>query len=262
MASIVDIFNFDESKIGFSAPVNSTSQEGNVSYTKIYLNYSSQKFYFELPMVEMVINKNTKKKYEAFSSKIKLNICNQEHISKIVNVFNKIYEKSASHIEQTKSKLNFKNKNKFKKENAEESGFNNPLYYITDKESGEKTNNPPLIYANLNINSKNKTTIKYPSGINKFKNLDYNMHLGTRMHCIPVLNISNIFIGSDGDIRIQLQLASATVIKLIESVDFDQSSSFSKYGINITDTINNFQELCTNDSCEINLEELNFEEDS
>lgn len=241
--SIVDIFNFDEKKIGFSAPINSTSQEGGVSYQKIYLNYQNEKFHFELPMVEMTITKNTKKKYEAYSAKFKLNIAKQEYISKIIECFQKIYGASTKHIEDTKSKLNFKNKAKFKADKAEECGFNNPLYYITDKESGEKTNQPPMIYANLVIKSKNNTTIKYPSGINQFKTLDYLQYLGVRMHCIPVLNISNIFVGNDGDIRLQLQLAGATVIKVIESADFDQSSSFSKYGIDISNTIDSFNEL-------------------
>lgn len=256
--SVVDIFNFDESKIAFSAPVSSTSQEGGVSYTKIYFNYDGDKFNFELPVVEMTINENTKKKYKAFSSKIKLNICKPEHIAKIVEIFTKIYNKSAMHIEATKAKLNFKNKAKFKADKAEESGFNNPLYYIIDKETGEKTNQPPMIYANLNINNKDKTIIKYPSSNSQFKVFDYTQYLGTKLHCIPVLRISNLFIGSDGDIRLQLQLGQATLIKIIESTEFDQSKSFNKYGIDISSAVCNFSDL---KNCQVSNVHLEHEED-
>ena len=44
------------------------------------------------------------------------------------------------------------------------------------------------------------------------------------------MTISNIFIGSDGNLRIQLQLKSATIKDIKEGVDLDQSESFSKYG--------------------------------
>ena len=261
--SVVDIFNFDESKISFSAPVSSTSQEGGVSYQKIYFNYDGDKFNFELPVVEMTINENTKKKYKAYSAKIKINICKPDHINKIVDIFNKIYNKSAAHIEATKAKLNFKNKAKFKADKAEESGFNNPLYYIVDKETGERTQQPPMIYANLNINNKDKTTIKYPSSNSQFKVFDYTQYLGTKLHCIPVLKISNLFIGCDGDIRLQLQLGQATLIKILESTEFDQSNSFNKYGIDISSTICNFNDM---KSCVVsnivveNAEDIDLEE--
>jgi len=227
--SIVDIFNFEEKKINFSAIVNSTSSEGGVTYQKVYYNFNGDKFYFELPSVEISISKNTKKKYEAYSAKVKLSTCKENQ--KIVEIFNAIYKKTAVFIEENKGKLNFKNKAKFKADKAEESGLANALYYITDKETGERTSTPPLLYANMVIDNKNKTVLKYPSGINQFKVMDWKSYLDYKIVCLPVVTVSNIFIGSDGSLRIQLQLKSATVLEVKEGVDIDQSSSFQKYGI-------------------------------
>jgi len=226
--SFVDIFNFDSSKINFAAPITSNSNEGGVTYQKVYYSYNGDNFYFEIPNVEIVINENTKKKYEAYSCKIKLSTCKQA--DKVLDVFNKIYLMTASYIENNKSKLNFKNKNKFKADKADECGLATPLYYITDKETGEKVSPYPLIYANMVINNKNKTILKYPTGIKTFEQLDWKKYLGYQITCIPIVTISNIFIGSDGNLRIQLQLKSATIKDIKEGIDLDQSDSFNKYG--------------------------------
>ena len=226
--SFVDIFNFDTSKINFAAPITSTSTEGGVTYQKVYYSYNGDNFYFEIPNVEIVITQNSKKKYEAYSCKIKLSTCKQA--DKVLEIFNKIYSATANYIEANKSKLNFKNKNKFKAEKAEECGLATPLYYISDKETGEKVSPYPLIYANMIINNKNKTILKYPTGIKTFGQLDWQKYLGYQITCIPIVTISNIFIGSDGNLRIQLQLKSATIKDIKEGVDLDQSESFSKYG--------------------------------
>lgn len=226
--SFIDIFNFDASKINFAAPITSTSAEGGVTYQKVYYSYSGENFYFEIPNVEIVITQNAKKKYEAYSCKIKLSTCKQA--DKVLDVFNKIYSTTATFIEANKGKLNFKNKSKFKAEKAEECGLATPLYYITDKETGEKVSPFPLIYANMVINNKNKTILKYPTGIKTFGQLDWQKYLGFQITCIPIVTISNIFIGSDGNLRIQLQLKSATIKDIKEGVDLDQSESFNKYG--------------------------------
>ena len=221
--SFVDIFNFDQSKINFSAPISSTSQEGGVTYQKVYYTYNSDNFFFEIPNVEMVITAYTKKKYEAYSCKLKMSTCKQ--VDQVVDIFNKIYESTAKFIEGNKGKLNFKNKNKFKSEKAEECGLASPLYYITDKETGERASKYPLIYANMVINSKNKSILKYPTGIKTFGQLEWKNYLGYQIVCIPIITVSNIFVGSDGSLRIQLQLKSATVKDIKEGVDLDQSLS-------------------------------------
>lgn len=226
--SFVDIFNFDASKINFGAPVTSNSQDGSVSYQKVYYTYGGDSFYFEIPSLEIVINSNSKKKYEAYSCKLKMSTCKQA--DQVIDVFNKIYESTAKYIELNKAKLNFKNKNKFKAEKAEECGLSSPLYYIIDKETGERSSKYPLIYANMVLDNKNKSILKYPTGFKTFGQLEWKKYLGYQIVCIPIVSISNIFVGSDGSLRIQLQLKSATVKDIKEGIDLDQSQSFSKYG--------------------------------
>ena len=223
--SFCDIFNFDESKITFSAPINNVSND--IKYSKIYLNYQGDRFNFELPPVEVILSKNSKKQYDAYTSKIRLNLCPKK--DQVIDIFEKIRILCIKHIEQNKSKLDFKNKNKFNSQNCD--NFNNPLYYITDKETGEvKKDMPPLLFANLIFTQKGKTLFKYPNHNGTFSDLPWEQYLGERFHCIPIIQVSNLYISSDGDIRIQLYMKQSLVFNIIKENFFD-SNVFSKYDI-------------------------------
>jgi len=223
-----DIFTFDSNKIGFSGVVNNSSN--GINYQKVYLNYEGSKFHFELPPVEMTITKNTKKTYDAYSAKIRLNICPKQQ--ELINVYNCVRNKCVEFVEQNKSKLDFKNKSKFNSKNCD--NFANPLFYFTDKETGEiRSDTLPMIYSNLIVNGKDNSRFLYPIDQTRTETIGHLQLLETKLHCIPILTFSNIYISADGDIRLQTYVKQTLIYNVVKEQQYDQQQSLSKYDIEL-----------------------------
>lgn len=226
--SYCDIFNFDKTKITFSEPIATTNE--NYNYQKVYLNYDNEKFHFELPPIEMVISKNTRKQYDAYSSKFKLGSCIKKQ--DVIHIFNQIYETCVDYIESNKNKLNFKNKKSFSKSNC--GNFANPLYYVFDKDTGEINQNyDPMIYSSIILTGKDATNLKYPKAVGKTENLEIMSYIGVRIYLIPIIQVSNLYISNDGDIRLQLLLKTGLVYNILNNIPLEQPVDFNKYNITV-----------------------------
>lgn len=223
-----DIFEFNADRINFSNVVNNTSS--GINYQKVYLTYGGEKFHFELPPVEMTLSKNNKKSYDAYSAKMRLNICPKKQ--ELIDAFNNIRNKCIDFIENNKSKLEFKNKAKFNSKNCD--NFANPLFYFTDKETGEiKNDTLPLIYSNLIVNGKDNTRFIYPKNQTQTDTFLYTELLDKKLHCMPILCFSNIYISSDGDIRLQTYVKQVLIYNIVNDQQYDQTQSLSKYEVEL-----------------------------
>ena len=125
---------------------------------------------------------------------------------KFIDTMMTIYNKCALNIDDNKRTLKMHH---FSSKHAEQTGFTNPLYYPTDRNTGARiVGRNPSIYWKLN--QKDEQTIFYDNN-NKFvpwHTLEY-----MEMKIIPTIHIKCVFIGY-GRASLQIDLVSAKIVEM------------------------------------------------
>lgn len=228
---------FDPARVGHNSPESKAipGKQGQF-YQQIILNYNYgtdekpdvKDLFIELPHVsssgisEMAGKEGEKISYSMY---VPLNIRDPK-CELFIKKYSEMFNKTAAILEKNRVAVKLP---AFKGEMSEMCGYKHPIYYPTDKVTGEKIiGRNPSMYVKLHKAGAGHLEEKTLFTDLKRNPIDWKLLYGVEMNMIPLVHVKKIYIGVKPSL--QMEIVSAVVTRLIKkNTETRQSSTIDSW---------------------------------